>query len=107
MTDELITELAKVSTLRVISHTSVERYKGTKRTLRISAVNSGVDAVVEGTIMRSGTGSDHRAADRCPSDEHLWAESYERTWAALRVEAMRAQVVDLIRLQSEVARSIH
>src|SRR5947209_2013404 len=79
MTDELITDLAKASSLRVISHTSVERFKRTKMPLPEIARQLGVDAIVEGTVMRS--------ADRvritaqlidARSDQHLWADSYER-----------------------------
>src|SRR5205807_9819612 len=55
MTDELITDLAKAGGLRVISHTSVERYKGTKLSLpEIARELGGVDAIVEGTVLRSG-----------------------------------------------------
>ncbi len=95
MTDELITDLAKSGGLRVISHTSVERYKNTKRSLPEIARELGVDAVVEGTVMRSG--------DRVRitaqlidgrSDRHLWADSYER------------DVRDVFGLQAEVAQRI-
>ena len=107
MTDELITELAKVSTLRVISHTSVERYKQTKRTLRDIAQELGVDAVVEGTIMRSGDRVRITAQlIDARSDKHLWAESYERELGHSEGRSYEGTVVDLIRLQSEVARSI-
>ena len=107
MTDELITELAKVSTLRVISHTSVERYKQTKRTLRDVAQELGVDAVVEGTIMRSGDRVRITAQlIDARSDKHLWAESYERELGHSEGRSYEGNVVDLIRLQSEVARSI-
>src|SRR5882762_9485197 len=54
MTDQLITNLSKVGQLQVISHTSVERYKGTKLPLPEIARELGVDAVVEGRVMRSG-----------------------------------------------------
>lgn len=107
MTDELITELAKVSTFRVISHTSVERYKETKRTLGDIAHELGVDAVVEGTIMRSG---DHVRITAqlidARSDKHLWAESYERELGAPQGRSYEGNVVDLIGLQKEVALSI-
>jgi len=107
MTDELITELAKVSTLTVISHTSVERYKETKRTLGDIAHELGVDAVVEGTIMRSGDRVRITAQlIDARSDKHLWAESYERDLGRSEGHAYEGTVVDLIRLQSEVARSI-
>jgi TolB-like protein/DNA-binding winged helix-turn-helix (wHTH) protein len=107
MTDELITELAKVGTLRVISHTSVERYKETKRTLRDIAQELGVDAIVEGTIMRSGDRVRITAQlIDARSDKHLWAESYERDLGHPEGRSYEGTVVDLIRLQSEVARSI-
>jgi TolB-like protein/DNA-binding winged helix-turn-helix (wHTH) protein len=95
MTDELITDLAKAGNLRVISHTSVERYKGTKTPLREVAKQLGADAVVEGTVMRS--------ADKvritaqlidARTDQHLWADSYER------------DLRDVLKLQDEVARRI-
>jgi TolB-like protein/DNA-binding winged helix-turn-helix (wHTH) protein len=107
MTDELITELAKVTTLRVISHTSVERYKETQRTLGDIARELGVDAVVEGTIMRSGDRVRITAQlIDARSDKHLWAESYERDLGHTEGRSYEGTVVDLIRLQSEVARSI-
>ncbi len=95
MTDELITDLAKSGGLRVISHTSVERYKDTKLPLPEIARELGVDAVVEGTVMRSG----ERVRITAQlidgrSDRHLWAESYER------------DVRDVFGLQSEVAQRI-
>jgi len=95
MTDELITDLAKYGGLRVISHTSVVRYKETNRPLPEIAKELGVDAVVEGTVMRAG--------DRvritvqlidAQSDRHLWAESYERDFR------------DILALQDEVAERI-
>ncbi|MHB8504018.1 MAG: adenylate/guanylate cyclase domain-containing protein, partial [Candidatus Acidiferrales bacterium] len=95
MTDELITDLAKVSSLRVISRTSVMRYKGTKKGLPEIARELKVDAIVEGSVMRSGqrvriTAQLLRAA----TDQHLWAETYER------------DLGDVLNLQSEVAESI-
>jgi TolB-like protein/DNA-binding winged helix-turn-helix (wHTH) protein len=107
MTDELITELAKLNTLTVISHTSVERYKDTKRTLGDIAQELGVDAVVEGTIMHSGDRVRITAQlIDAHSDKHLWAESYERDLGRSEGHSYEGSVVDLIRLQSEVARSI-
>jgi len=95
MTDELITELAKFGGLRVTSHTSVERYKDTKRPLPDIARELGVDAVVEGTVTRSG----NRVRITAQlidgrSDRHLWAESYER------------DLRDVLALQNEVSGDI-
>ncbi len=81
MTDELITDLAKAGGLRVISHTSVERYKGTKLSLpEIARELGGVDAIVEGTVVRAGDRVRITAQlIDAHSDQHLWADSYDRS----------------------------
>jgi TolB-like protein/DNA-binding winged helix-turn-helix (wHTH) protein len=95
MTDELITDLARFGELKVISHTSVERYKDTKRPLSEIARELGVDAVVEGRVMRAGerVRITVQLID-ARTDRHLWAESYER------------DLRDVLALQDEVARDI-
>ena len=96
MTDELIGELARIGSLRVISRTSSMRYKGaTRKSLPDIARELKVDAIVEGTVMQSGqkvriTAQLIRAQD----DRHLWSEKYERDLA------------DVLALQGEVARTI-
>jgi TolB-like protein/DNA-binding winged helix-turn-helix (wHTH) protein len=79
MTDALITNLSKISALRVISHTSVNHFKGTNKPLHEIAAELQVDAVVEGSV--------EREADRVRitanlvqvfPEKHLWAESYDR-----------------------------
>jgi TolB-like protein len=79
LTDELITDLAQISSVKVISHTSTRQYKEAKKTLPEIARELGVDGIIEGTVQRS--------SDRVritvqlihgPSDMHLWASSYER-----------------------------
>ena len=95
MTDELITSLAKVSSLRVISRTSVMRYKGARKALPEIARALNVDAVVEGSVVRSGNRVRITAQlIYAPTDRHLWAEEYERDQR------------DVLTLQSEVARTI-
>src|SRR6266404_463297 len=95
MTEQLITDLAKVNGLRVISRTSVMRYKDTKKSLPEIARELNVDGIVEGSVMRSGNRVRitaqllHAATDR-----HLWAETYERDMG------------DVLRLQSDVAQAI-
>ena len=54
MTDELITDLAKIGAVRVISRTSVMRYKGTKKGLPEIARELNVDGIIEGSVTRSG-----------------------------------------------------
>ena len=79
MTDELIVELAKFSALRVISRTSVMQYKGTRKTLPEIARELRVDAVVEGSAIRSGDRIRVRAQlIEAATDRQLWAKSYDR-----------------------------
>jgi TolB-like protein len=79
MTDELITMLAKNSTLRIVSRTSVMQYKGVHRPLPQIAQELGVDGILEGSVERSGD-KVHMTLQliRAPSDTHVWAESYDR-----------------------------
>jgi TolB-like protein/DNA-binding winged helix-turn-helix (wHTH) protein/Tfp pilus assembly protein PilF len=95
MTEQLITDLAKVNALRVISRTSVMRYKGTKKGLPEIAKELNVEAIVEGSVIRSGQRVRITAQLlHAPTDKHLWAESYER------------DLGDVLKLQSEVAQAI-
>jgi len=94
--DQILTNLAKVSDLRVISHTSVRQYKtGAERNIREIGRQLGVGYIVEGSVQR--------ARDRlrinaelidAHTDSHIWAETYDRTAA------------DLFAIQSELAQSI-
>jgi len=78
MTDELITDLAQIRALRVISRTSVMGYKGVRKPLPEIARELNVDAVVEGTVLRFGDQVRITAQlIQAPTDEHLWADSYE------------------------------
>ena len=95
LTDELITNLAKLNSVRVISRTSVMRYKKTRKPVQQIGRELSVDAVVEGAIVRSP--EKVRISVRLvhvPGDRHVWAESYERT------------ADDIVLLQNEVARAI-
>ena len=95
MTDELITELAKFRSLRVISRTSVIRYQGTKTPLPQIARDLRVDAVVEGAVVRSGDKLRITAQlIEASTDRHLWAESYVRDSR------------DVLTLQREIAGAI-
>jgi TolB-like protein/DNA-binding winged helix-turn-helix (wHTH) protein/tetratricopeptide (TPR) repeat protein len=95
MTDQLITELAKVGELRVISHTSVTPYKGLRKPLGVIAKELNVDAIVEGTVLRSGNRVRVTAQLLSTSPErHLWADSYQ------------GDLTDMFSLQDRVARSI-
>ncbi len=95
MTEALTTELAQISSLKVISRTSVMQYKGTKKPLPQIARELAVDAVIEGAVQRSGdkVGITVQLI-HAPSDRHLWAKSYER---GLR---------DVLELQRDAAHAI-
>lgn len=95
MTEALITQLAGVRSLRVISRQSVMRYRDSAKSLPEIARELGVDAVVEGSVARSA-GRVRVSAQliHAPVDEHLWANSYER------------DLVDVLALQAEVAAAI-
>jgi TolB-like protein/DNA-binding winged helix-turn-helix (wHTH) protein len=79
MTDELTTMLAKNSTLRIVSRTSVMQYKGAHRPLPEIARALGVDGILEGSVERTGD-KVHMTIQliEAPSDTHVWAESYDR-----------------------------
>jgi TolB-like protein/tetratricopeptide (TPR) repeat protein/DNA-binding winged helix-turn-helix (wHTH) protein len=78
MTDEIITDLAKLPGIRVISRTSTEQYKGTRKTMPQIARELRVDAVVEGTVLRVGDRVRVRTQlIYAPADRHIWAESYD------------------------------
>jgi TolB-like protein/Tfp pilus assembly protein PilF len=95
MTEELVTALGKISGLRVISRTSVMRYKRTKRPIPQIARELNVDAIIEGTVTQSN-GRVRLTTNLLhgPSDRHLWAEAYDR------------DLRDVIELQRELARTV-
>ena len=104
MTDELITMLAKNSTLRIISRTSVMQYKGVHRPVRDIARELGVDGILEGSVARSGNAV-HLTLQliHAPTDTHMWAESYDRDTGDsifLPVEAARTIATRLGRVTS-------
>ncbi len=79
MTDELITMLAKDSSLRIVSRTSVMQYRGARRPLPEIARALHADAILEGSVSRSAD-QVHMTLQliRADTDSHLWADSYER-----------------------------
>jgi len=94
LTDEVITQLARRGSLRVISRTSVMHYKATKKTIPEIARELNVDAVVEGSVSRDGGMVRVRAQLVAASDQHLWAESFTR------------ELRDILALQEDVASAI-
>jgi TolB-like protein/Flp pilus assembly protein TadD len=95
MTDELISDLGQISALRVISRTSVMAYKRARKPLPQIARELNVDAVVEGTVLRSGDQVRITAQlIEASVDKHLWSQSYE------------GELRDTLALQNKVAQAI-
>jgi TolB-like protein/DNA-binding winged helix-turn-helix (wHTH) protein/Tfp pilus assembly protein PilF len=95
MTDELISDLGQISALRVISRTSAMTYKHARKPLPQIARELNVDAIVEGTVLRSGDQVRITAQlIEASTDKHLWSQSYE------------GELRDTLALQNKVASAI-
>jgi len=95
MTDDLIANLAKIRSLRVISRSTAMAYKGARKPLSQIASELNVDAVVEGTVLRVGNRVRITAElVQVSTDRHLWAETYE------------SQMEDILALQNRVSSAI-
>ena len=95
MTEAIIAELARLKGLKVISRTSVMRFRGSNKSLTDIAEELGVDAIVEGSVLKAG--NEVRITAQLIdglSDEHLWANSFDRG------------LDQVLSLQKEVARAI-
>jgi TolB-like protein len=97
MHDDLLTQLAKIGSLKVISRTSVMEYKDTTKKIPQIATELGVATIVEGGVQRSGSRIRFNAQlIDANTDEHLWAETYNRELTA----------ENLFDIQAEIARAI-
>lgn len=95
MTEAVIGRLSMIRGLRVVSRTSVVRFKDTRIPLPEIAKTLGVDAIVEGSVLREGGRVRvHAQLIRAATDEHFWSEAYDR------------EMGDVLALESDVARSI-
>src|SRR6266849_4301194 len=95
MTEALIGYLSRIHDLRVISRTSAMHFKDTQLSVPEIARTLGVDAIVEGSVIREGGRIRvHAQLIRAVTDEHFWSETYDR------------ELRDVLTLQSEVAQSI-
>jgi TolB-like protein/DNA-binding winged helix-turn-helix (wHTH) protein/Tfp pilus assembly protein PilF len=95
MTEEVIGRLATIRGLRVISRTSVMRFKDNRTSVPEIAKALGVDAVVEGSVMREGSRIRvHAQLIRAATDEHFWSETYDR------------EMGDVLTLESDIAQAI-
>lgn len=111
--DDLLTQLSKVGSLRVISRTSVMEYRETTKNIREIGKELGVSTVLEGSIQRSGDRI-HLNAQLidASTDEHLWADSYDRVLTVENVFKIQRELAEAIAgelnatLTSEEAASI-
>jgi len=95
LTESLVGRLSRIRNLRVISRTSVMRFKDARPSVPEIAKMLGVDAVVEGSVIREGSRIRvHAQLIRASTDEHFWAEEYDR------------ELRDVLALESDVAQSI-
>ncbi len=95
MTDAIINELSRASSLKVISRTSVMRYKGTKKSVEEIARELHVDAVIEGSVIREGNHVRINAQlVYAPTQMQVWADSFDRDRR------------DVLALQSEIAHAV-
>jgi serine/threonine protein kinase/Flp pilus assembly protein TadD len=96
ITDELTAKLGRVGTLRVISFSSMRRYKGADKSLQEIAQELNVDAVVTGTVQQAGENVSIRVQliDVFPEEQSLWEETYDRV------------LTDVLMMHSEIARTI-
>jgi Tfp pilus assembly protein PilF len=95
MTDEIITQVSKIASLKVISRTSVMQYKNTKKSLKQISEELGVSVILEGSVQKSGDSVRINAQlIDAGSDDHIWAEIYDRN------------IKEIFAIQSEVAQNI-
>ncbi len=95
ITEDIIAQLAKIGDLKVISRTSIMKYKNTQRNLREVGAELGVGTVLEGSVRRAG--NDVRIVAqliKTETDEHLWADTYDR------------ELTNIFEIQSDVAKQI-
>ena len=99
--DDLLTRLANIAALKVISRTSVMEYRNTEKNLREIAGELGVGTVLEGTVQRVGDNVRINAQlIDASTDEHIWAKTYDRQLSALNLFALQSEI------SAEIARAL-
>ena len=95
--DDLLTRLSKIAALKVISRTSTERYRNTTKAVRDIGRELNVGKVLEGSVQRAGDQIrvNVQLIDAA-TDEHLWAETYDRTLTATNIFAIQSEIVETI-----------
>ncbi len=98
--DGLLTRLSQIGSLKVISRTSSERYRGSSKSIKQIAAELGVRALVEGAVQRSG--NEIRVNVQlidAQSDEHIWADLFDRNLTASNIFALQTEIVESIARQ--------
>jgi len=91
--DDLLTNLARIGALKVISRTSVNRYKETNKSIPEIAAELGVATVMEGAVQRSGnTVRINVQLIDAVTDEHLWAEIFDRELTTENLFAIQSEI---------------
>ena len=95
--DDLLTKLANIGSLRVISRTSVLKYRNTSKNLRQIGQELGVDTVLEGTVQRAGDNVriNVQLID-AQTDEHLWAQTYDRQLTMQNIFSIQSDISEAI-----------
>jgi TolB-like protein len=104
MHDDILTQLSKLSGLKVISRTSVEQFRETRLPISAIATRLGARNILEGGVQRAGdrVRIDVQLID-ASSDEHLWADSYGRELTAANIFAIQSEVATAIAAALEAA----
>ncbi len=100
--DDLLTQLSKINSLKVISRTSVLRYRGSDKSIPEIAAELGVSSILEGGVQRVGDNVriNVQLIDAA-KDEHLWAETYDRKISAANIFAIQSEIAASIALALE------
>jgi len=95
--DDLLSNLARIGSLKVISRTSVAQYKGTQKTIPVIARELGVATVLEGAVQRAGNSVriNVQLID-AQTDKHLWAEIFDRELTAENLFAIQSEISQAI-----------
>ncbi len=95
--DDILTQLARIRSLAVTSRTSVGQYRGTSKTMKEIGAALGVRAILEGGVQRAGdrVRINVQLIDAA-SDDHLWAETYDRELSAANVFAVQAEIASAV-----------
>jgi len=95
--DDLLTQLAQISSLRVISRTSVAQFKGTTKSIREIAELLGVATILEGGVQRAGNQVriNLQLIDAA-TDTHLWAQTYDRELTANNIFSIQSEIASAV-----------